>query len=176
MPRRSPSSRSRLLRARFRIRSPRSGACFLPLRLGLERALHGPLLWHFRLLGHLFRCLFGRLCLPGCCPFGPFGHHTLALIERLRWTRLLSIDAIANKASRRTSHGRVRPFILRCLSTRRALPSAPCVQGRVPKRSFKSKQTTRKIKLGRFFPENYHAGAKSARTHPSRPCSAVAPQ
>ena len=80
--RRSPSSRSRLLRTRFRTRSPRLGACFLPFCFGLDRALRGMLLWRFRFLGGLFRCLFRRLCLPCYCPFGPFGHHTLALIER----------------------------------------------------------------------------------------------
>jgi hypothetical protein len=34
-----------------------------------------------------------RLCLACCCAFGPFGHHTLALIERPRGTRLCRILA-----------------------------------------------------------------------------------
>ena len=35
----------------------------------------------FRFPDNLFRCLLGCLCLPCGRPFGPFGHHTLALIE-----------------------------------------------------------------------------------------------
>ena len=82
--RRSPSSRSRLLRSR----SSRLGACFLSFCFGLERALRGLLLWRFRFLGGLLKCLFRCLCLPCFCPFGPFGHHTLALIGRPRGTRM----------------------------------------------------------------------------------------
>jgi hypothetical protein len=81
--RRSPSSRRRLLRSR----SSRLGACFLSFCFGLERALRGLPLWRFRFLGGLFKCLFRCLCVPYCCPFGPFGHHTLALIERPCRTR-----------------------------------------------------------------------------------------
>ena len=104
--RRSPSSRSRLLRTR----SPRLGACFLPFCFGLDRALCGLLLWRFRFLGDLFRCLFRRLCLPCYCPFGPFGHHTLVFDSAPEGRGCISsIDAIANKASRRTSHGHVSP-------------------------------------------------------------------
>ncbi len=100
--RRSLSSRCRLLRSR----SSRLGTCFLSFCFGVERMLRRLLLWPFRFLGGL-KCLFSCLCLPCCCPFGPFGpfsHHTPRFDRApTQDADILSIDAISIKASRRTS-------------------------------------------------------------------------
>ncbi len=72
------SSRSRLLRNR----PPLLGLRFLPFRFRLDQALRDLPLCGFRSLCDL--CT--SRCLPCCCAFGPFGHHTLALIERPRGT------------------------------------------------------------------------------------------
>src|SRR5208337_3196529 len=79
----SLSSRSRLLRNR----PPRLSVRLLPFRFRLDQALRGLPLCGFRSLCYL--CT--SLCLPCCCAFGPFGHHTLALIERPRGTRLCRV-------------------------------------------------------------------------------------
>lgn len=72
------SSRRRLLRNR----PPLLGLLFLPFRFRLDQALRD-----LPLCGFCSLCdLCTSRCLPCCYAFGPFGHHTLALIERPRGT------------------------------------------------------------------------------------------